>query len=157
MTPFLDKISQVSTSDLFIQHLGTCNHYKLLSWGSGTPRGLLGWHQLLHTRTGAALESPLQWHMKTADTQAQFKWTEITQKPALNSGPLFPCFPPDASLLPNPGSSPPLCRPSFTAQTCTCAMAFLWNILLKIWWNSTKPHSVFHSSVYFATAANTGC
>lgn len=43
------------------------------------------------------------------------------------------------------------------AQTCTCAMVFLWNILLKTSWHSIKPHSVFHPSAYFATVAKPGC
>lgn len=141
VTPFLDKISQISISDLFIQHLGTCNHYKLLSWGSGIPRGLLGSDQL-----------PLLWNHLCSDTWKHLSWhsgTVQTDRDHTETSPelrntLLPCIPPEAPLLPNPGSRPTLCRPSFTAQNRNCAIDFLWNILLKTWYHSTKPHSVFH-------------
>lgn len=94
----------------------------------------------------------------STDTQAQFTRTEMTQKPALSSGPhSFLAFPLRFCC----------CQIQFPvqhfenllslAQTCTCAMVFLWNILLKTSWHSIKPHSVFHPSAYFATVAKPGC
>lgn len=159
VTPFLDKISQISIFDLLIQHLGTCNHYKLFSWGV-EHQGVF-WDEINSCTHGQGL----LWNNLCSDTWKHLSWRSGTVQmdrdhtetsPELRTT-LFPCFPAEAPLLPNPGSSPALNRPSFTAQTRTCAMDFIWNILLQTWWHSTRPCGVFQSSVYLATAANPGC
>lgn len=139
MTPFLDKISQISIPDLFIQHLGTLN----CSLGV-VEHPEVFWDEISSCTHGQGCSGIISAVTQVKTPQLTLRLSSHGGRSHRNSPELrrtfFPPFPTEAPVLPNPGSSPTLCRPSFTAQTCTCATVFVWNILLKTWWHSTKPH-----------------
>lgn len=149
VTPFPDKISQISICDLLIQHLGTCNQYKF-SLGVVEHQEVF-WDEINSSTHGQGL----LWNHLCSDTWKCLSWLSGTaQMDRDHSAPhsfLAFLLRPRCSQIQVPvqhfAALLSLPRP-------TPVQWIFSGILLKTWWHSTKPHGVFHSS---ATAATPGC